>query len=246
MKRLIIITSLIFTSLLFGYLVTRSLSDDGASPGIVDLGEYAFKDYDSQSHAFNIGGSDIRLYLAALAQQNNVSTAVETGTWKGYTSVFLSQIFERVFTIELSLQSFLEASHNCHPYPNIHCLLGHSADTLHNLLPSLADQPILFYLDAHWNSDWPLLRELEEISFSHRDNCIIVIDDFKVPSMPEIKYDAYDGKECSFNYIKKKLAQVFTDCVCFYLIPKQRTAKAKFVAYPKSWVATEQSPASSV
>jgi hypothetical protein len=113
--------------------------------------------------------------------------------------------------------------------------LGSSEMVLSELLPTLTDKRILFYLDAHWGKFWPLLDELVEIGKTHRDNCIIVIDDIKVPGRPDILYDAFEGHESSLAYVLDNLNLVFTDYTYHYIIPKDIRSRAKFVAIPKTW-----------
>lgn len=184
--------------------------------------------------AFN-GALEIGAFLANLAERTSVATAFETGTYLGYTTLFLSCFFDRVFTVEIDHVRFLQIKPRLEPYPNITAYEGHSVKVLHEALPSLKGESVLFYLDAHWLEDWPLLGELEEISHTHKDNCIIVIDDFKVPSHPEIGYHSSKTDDCSFEYIAAKLDQIFTDYVSFYLVPQSPDQRAKFLAYPAAW-----------
>jgi len=94
-------------------------------------------------------------------------------------------------------------------------------------------------LDAHWEQHWPLLDELRQIARTHKDNCIIVIDDFKVSGRSDIPYDFYaiDGGhlECSLPYIKKDLDQVFSKYTIHYVIPKNLEMRAKLLVIPTSF-----------
>lgn len=186
--------------------------------------------------AFN-GAPEIGVFLAYLKAHYQIDTMVETGTYRGGTTLFFSFLFDEVHTIEIVEETYKNAKEFLSAYPNIHCHLGSSEETLKELLPTLQDRPVLFYLDAHWYDHWPLLQELEEISKTHRDNCIIVIDDFKVPHLKHIGYDAYGEHECSLEYIEKKLDLVFSDYTYHYIIPTFPRARAKFVAVPKGLAA---------
>ena len=220
---------------LFATLMTSSLLfSDSPGPTIVDLKDYTVDRSNLRDRAFN-EAPEMGLYLAGLAERFDVDTAFETGTSWGFTTIFLAHHFARVFTVEISKDTFPFSIRNLQPYSNVECHLGSSEKVLHQVLPTLAGKPVLFYLDAHWNEHWPLLEELKEISETHKNNCIIVIDDIKVPGRPDIPYDAYGKDECSYEYIHKELSQVFTEYTCFYLIPKKVPSRSKFVAYPKSW-----------
>jgi len=164
-----------------------------------------------------------------------IDTVIETGTWRGKTTAFFSFLFDQVHTIEISADVYRNAKKILKPYSNITCHLGSSEKVLSQLLPSLKGRPLLFYLDAHWRQFWPLLQELNEISKTHRDNCIIVIDDFKVPERTDIPFDAYGNNECSYEYIKSGLSEIFSEYTFHYLIPKSVQCRAKFVAIPKTW-----------
>jgi hypothetical protein len=178
---------------------------------------------------------EVTPFFAKLKQQYNIGIAVETGTYLGGTTVVLSFLFDAVHTIENCDSFFNDAKVALAQFPNVHCHFGSSELVLHDLLPSLKEKRVLFYLDTHWQANWPLLNELEEISKTHRDNCIIVIDDFKVPRRWDIPYDAYDSQECSYEYVKEQLSKVFTAYTIHYVIPKSVFSRAKFVAIPTAW-----------
>jgi hypothetical protein len=185
-------------------------------------------------NAFNFA-SELTLFFAKLKRDHNITVAVETGTDTGGTTVALALLFDQVHTVEILEQTFASSQSHLKQFSNVKCHLGSSEAVLHRLLPTLKNQRTLFYLDAHWQQHWPLLHELEEISRTHRDNCIVVIDDFKVPDRPEIGYDYTAPHECSYEYVKAHLDKVFSAYTCVYLIPRSTESRAKFVVIPKAW-----------
>lgn len=186
-------------------------------------------------YAFN-SAPELTMYFEKLKQDFQIDTAVETGTFQGSSTVVFSRLFEIVHTIELDKGLFDLAKTNLSPFSNVECHFGSSEKILRELLPSLTNRRVLFYLDAHWDSYWPLRDEIKEIAKTHKDNCIIVVDDFKVPGRSDIDYDRYHDQECSHAYIKNQLDLVFSDYEYLYLIPKFTRARAKFVAIPKKWI----------
>lgn len=209
---------------------------------ILNYGTRPFKDpfnqplkYAMWKDTFN-SAPELAPFFLQIRRDLKITTAVETGTWEtGNTARFFSLVFDQVDTIEIDPTIYQRAVSNLMQYPNIHCFQGSSETILSQLLPQYMHQPVLFYLDAHWYEKWPLLDELEAISITHRDNCVIVIDDFKVPGRSDIPFDAYGSNECSFEYIKEKLNKVFSSYDSYYLIPAHTWSKAKFVALPKKW-----------
>lgn len=231
-------------SVFFVWWMILLFSKAVALPRVIDFGKFlpiedSRRVYDELQwelgcYAFNIA-PEITPVFSFLAKQYKIETAVETGTCQGNTTIALARLIDKVHTIEIVEDQYCKAKNKLKQISNIICHLGSSEKVLKDLLPSLSNQRVLFYLDAHWESYWPLLDELEEISSTHRDNCIIIIDDFKVPGRRDIYYDAYGGAECSIEYIKKQLDKVFTDYTYHYLIPKSVWSRAKFIAIPIHW-----------
>jgi predicted O-methyltransferase YrrM len=180
-------------------------------------------------------------FIQALGKDFHIETAIETGTSTGDTTRFLSQCFDEVHTIEVSDETFKTTTENLKNFSNIHFHLGSSEQILPQILPGLKDKRAIFYLDAHWNEYWPLLDELEEIGKTHKDNCIIVIDDFRVPKRRDIQFDQYGKNKCSYKYIAKQLDKVFSNYDYYYVIPKNLASRAKFVAIPKNWAKKQSS-----
>jgi len=112
-----------------------------------------------------------------------LSVAIETGTYHGGTSRELSEMFDKVYTIEKSNIMFDIARSNLQHIPNVTQYLGDST----NVLPEIVEDNdnILYWLDAHYSGGdtaqgvCPLLKELE-IIFSHNKNQMILIDDVRL------------------------------------------------------------------
>jgi len=224
---------LIFTSSL-------SLTAQEKLPRMVDFSELQ-PCCDSESTTWKTGqlafncAPEVGTFLTYLKKTYDINTAIETGTFKGNTTVFLSLLFDDVYTIEIVESTYKTTTSKLKDYPNVQCFLGSSEVVLVDLLPKIKGQRALFYLDAHWEDHWPLREELKEISKTHHDNCVIVIDDFKVPGRKDIPFDKYKTKECSLEYIKDQLKLVFSECDIHYIIPSNPMCRAKFVALPKNW-----------
>lgn len=199
--------------------------------------------------AFNTN-PHISSFVSYLYQSNPLNIAIETGTFEGNTTKFLASLFEKVHTIEIFEPKYIEAKKRLNLYDNIDFHLGSSDEVLKKLLPRLKNASILFYLDAHETVlsgaitdtpvHWPLLEELKTIALTHHDNCVIMIDDIQVPKRPDIHFDTYNGEACSFKYVEKSLAKIFTNPTLFYLISPSYsnvnlTKRAKLVALPEKW-----------
>jgi hypothetical protein len=232
------ISSLFF---LFGSL--SLLSDQQEIPCFIDFGTDEFS-----THFFNQKFSpetvttcpfncalEMSTFFMYIKDEFQIETVIETGTFKGNTTAFLGSLFNTVHTIEIAPDFYTESLAFLQQYPNVCCHFGSSPVVLQQILPSLSNQRVLFYLDAHWLADWPLLDELKQISKTHRNNCIIVIDDFKVPGRSDVPYDTHGNNEYSFEYVKKSIDRIFTGYTIHYLIPRDVNSRAKFVAMPKKW-----------
>lgn len=108
---------------------------------------------------------------------------VETGTYNGGTTSRILREFKTIHTIELSEKWYQNALKEFGKYKNVFCHHGDSAVVLETLLPTI-NEPILFYLDAHYSGGTtalgedqnPLLRELKLIGKRQYQD-VIFIDD---------------------------------------------------------------------
>jgi len=125
-------------------------------------------------------------FVIDLKNKFNINYFIETGTFKGATSVWASKHFEKVFTIEASLDLYNECKTNFGNISNIEFILGDSKRKLDDVLRRL-NQPAILWLDAHYSGDitygfgdeCPLLNEIEIINNSNTEN-FILIDDARI------------------------------------------------------------------
>ena len=108
---------------------------------------------------------------------------VETGTNQAETSLWASNHFDRVVTIEAHEPLYRSAVERHSHVGNIEFVLGDSRDCLKSLLPTLT-VPALFWLDAHWcgsethgrSHECPVIDELRMINESSVDHFILIDD----------------------------------------------------------------------
>jgi predicted O-methyltransferase YrrM len=117
---------------------------------------------------------------------------VETGTFRGATTKFLAEFGIPVYTVEAEPRYHAFAELKLRSLRNrVHLTLGDSRSFLRQLASDAAfpKDSVLFYLDAHWNADLPLAKEIDTVFTSWRRS-IIVVDDFAVPG-DSYSYDDY-------------------------------------------------------
>ena len=138
---------------------------------------------------------------------------VETGTFRGYTTELVASRFPKLptYSVEVMPETYETARRFLKKYPNIRMSLGTSDGWIAGLLKTgeLGAKP-LFYLDAHWQTYWPLRAELKHISDAGLPT-VVVIDDFEVPGHPQFGFDIDGGGEqiagekCNLDYIRPSL-----------------------------------------
>lgn len=140
----------------------------------------------------------------------SVKVFVETGTNVGSTLAYVARKYPHVrcFSCEPDMQAFQYAHQNTSELPNVYLFnetSQHFLERIQREYPYLFKDDTLFWLDAHgYGFEWPLRDEISFITRRFR-KVYILIDDFKVPGLDCFKYDAYQGQECSFEYIKDAL-----------------------------------------
>ncbi len=122
---------------------------------------------------------------------------VETGTYLGDTSAFLSRHAKRVFTIEPAKTIHELAVRRLAPLGNVEVIHGASEDVFPKLLPGLAGD-VTFWLDGHFSGgetwathqgakDTPIVEELEQIerNRSRFAKLSVLVDDIRSFEAPE-------------------------------------------------------------
>jgi hypothetical protein len=152
-----------------------------------------------------------------LLQTLSFDVVVETGTFRGTTTEFLSShVSVPVLTVEQNERVYGFARARLRRHRNVTITRSDSRAFLLNLAQAgqFQGRSPFFYLDAHWGADLPLFEELE-IIFSNCPRPVVVIDDFQVPDDPQYGYDDYgEGKALTPGYVaplvkRFELAQFF-------------------------------------
>jgi predicted O-methyltransferase YrrM len=142
--------------------------------------------------------------LLHLIKSLSIDVFIETGAFRGETCLLVAaQTPARVLSCELVLGHLMFAQMLLAPFGE-RIQITHE-DSRRFLERIFADEnenirlPFL-YLDAHWYKDLPLLGELERI-FSSRQEYVIVIDDFRVPSDEGFGFDSYSHIALEWDFI---------------------------------------------
>jgi hypothetical protein len=125
---------------------------------------------------------------------------VETGTFRGATALFFSNLLGcRVHSVELLQRYYGFAERRCASDPNVRLTHGDSREFLRRLAPEIDDHTTLFYLDAHWGADVPRFEELGIVAGWER--AVVMIDDFQVPGDPGYGFTHYGGTPLNLDYL---------------------------------------------
>ena len=161
------------------------------------------------SQPFN-GDTFIEQEFLKLKEQYCLTTAFETGTHQGDTTVWLAKNFIKTVSCEIDAGRV----ENCkkrfsEEKVHIEFFHGSSEKVLDYVIPHRGiGHDTIFFLDAHWNSYCPLLDELEAIA-KYELLPVIAIHDFKVPG-GGLGFDCYNDQEYTFDWIKPKVDKIYS------------------------------------
>lgn len=167
--------------------------------------------YYEKNHEGFEGDTFMAYKVKSLIEQFGITWAIETGTYRGATTKRLAEMVLAVDTIEIDNDNYRISKEFLSNNTNVEQHLGSSEKKLIEILSDLHhgnSNPILFYLDAHFNSYCPLLDELRVIS-NQVLNPVIVIHDFQVPGHPELGYDEYNGQPFTWDWIKESIEKIY-------------------------------------
>ena len=146
------------------------------------------------------GQRERQCVVRQLARAIDFDEVVETGTFRGATTIFFSNLLGcRVHSVELLQRYYDFAEVRCAAYPNIRLWHGDSREFLRRLTPEIEDHATLFYLDAHWEADVPRFEELEIVA--GRERAVVMIDDFQVLGDPGYGFTRYGGAPLNLDYL---------------------------------------------
>jgi hypothetical protein len=139
-------------------------------------------------------GQDLRRELFwRVVNELSVEIIVETGTFRATTTEHVAQRFMGpIYTCEINGRYFEYSKKRLEPFPNVYIERIDSRVFLRHLFKTnaLSQRVVLFYLDAHWNGQFPFREELAVI-VRHRVKGLIMVDDFQVPFDPGYGFDDY-------------------------------------------------------
>ncbi len=152
--------------------------------------------------------------ILKLRDQFNISTFIETGTFKGINARFHAQNFEEILTCESKDEYFEIAKRKLKSYNNIYVYKQSSPEFLKWFVKTYNDKGrhdiIFIYLDAHFydptlppDKKWVVLNELKALEGFK--NCIICIHDFDCEGLGHC---IYDGEHLGWTLIGKDLMKV--------------------------------------
>lgn len=177
------------------------------------------------SGAFNCG-IYVQEEVERIINKFNINYVIETGTSNGVTTEWFSQRVKNVSTIEIIESTYKGCLNTYKHLTNINFYMGSSDEILDTVINNMdTDEIILFYLDAHWYDNWPLLKELEIIGKLKHNNAIIIIDDFKVPNRNK-DYDSYNEHSCSLEYIEPMINKIYSEKPFIYFNDKHESSSA--------------------
>lgn len=153
--------------------------------------------------------------LIKISEKLRPTVAIETGTYLGTSTPILATLVSgKTYTIEY-VKKFADKAKErfnlYYPDSQIELIVGDSGTQIHHVLQKLnnSNEVVLAYLDAHWEKDIPLTKELEEL-VAWGDNWVAVIDDFKIPGDGSYGYDSYGDK-----IVDKSMVPVITGVLTF-------------------------------
>jgi hypothetical protein len=136
--------------------------------------------------------------LKSYAERYNLKIFIETGTFKGDMVNAMEDVFEKIYSIELSAEFYENARKRFDHCRHVTLIHGDSGIELKNVMEEI-DRPALFWLDGHYSggktvkgqSDTPIYEELTHI-FNAKDlGHVVLIDDARCfetePSYPNLE-----------------------------------------------------------
>ncbi|HOS97429.1 MAG TPA: hypothetical protein PLU54_07225 [Deltaproteobacteria bacterium] len=138
-----------------------------------------------------------QLVIREYAQRHGIRVFVETGTFRGEMLDAVGDLFDRMYSIELSTELYAKAREKFRGRRDIELIQGDSGEELGKILTALRE-PALFWLDSHYSggvtakgvSETPIFTEIAHILDAQDLRHVLLIDDARLfgtnPDYPSI------------------------------------------------------------
>ncbi|MFC1594568.1 hypothetical protein ACFL38_04505 [Candidatus Omnitrophota bacterium] len=152
--------------------------------------------------------------ILQLRDQFNISTFVETGTFKGVNAKFQAQHFQRIETCDISEESLQIARERLRSDTNVTIVQQSSPDFLRAFVERYRkdkrDDIVFIYLDAHFydpalppDEKWVVVNELKALEGF--EQCVICIHDFDCEGLGHC---CYDGQPLGWPLVREHVMKV--------------------------------------
>jgi hypothetical protein len=124
--------------------------------------------------------------LQSYSKKYDLKVLVETGTFYGDMIEAMKNIFDKIYSIELSQELFERAKKRFKNQKQVELIQGDSGIELKSLMSKI-DRPTLFWLDGHYSAgetakgdkETPIFEELQHIFDTPDLGHVIIIDDVR-------------------------------------------------------------------
>jgi hypothetical protein len=160
--------------------------------------------------------------ILSFAKKFNHKIFIETGTYQGETLYMMKNIFEKLYSVELSNYYYENAKRLFRGIPNILLIHGDSGKQLEVLLKKI-DSSVLFWLDGHYSGgktakgkiETPIIAELKNI-FNNKFKHTILIDDARCfigkngyPTLKQLKKLVKNKKNYRYFEVKNDIIRIW-------------------------------------
>ena len=88
----------------------------------------------------------------SISRRYKIDVFVETGTYHADTVLKLKDVFNALYSIEISQELYSKSLMRCKQFPQINLFLGDSSEKLQEIVQILT-KPAIFWLDAHHSGE---------------------------------------------------------------------------------------------
>lgn len=149
----------------------------------------------------------LRDRLQKIIQDNGLEVVVETGLNDGQSTLVFSYMAPTVIAIDIDPECINCTRDRLARAARINVTLkqGNSPDMLREVVQTVPASKTLFFLDAHWGGECPILDEIRAIP---RGEGVLIFHDFQVPGT-DFGWDhmLINGNyhELNYEFLKKEL-----------------------------------------